>query len=205
VIQPPLVLATRSPRRIRLIAGLGIPFRLLHIKFREHFPGLPVEEAARLLAWRKAETASRAVGRGIVVTADTIVAIDGTLLGKPRSRPDAVAMLTHLSGKTHEVVTAVALKDARTGCGILGSERSLVTFRRLSRPAINRYAETGEPMDKAGGYGIQGKGRELISRIRGDYFNVVGFPMRLFATLGTRFGLRIPAHRIEALYRRPPL
>jgi septum formation protein len=199
-----LVLATQSPRRIRLVSALGIPFRLLHVRFREHVPGLPAEEAARLIAWRKAETASRTVGRGIVVTADTIVALDGILLGKPRSRPDAVSMLAHLSGRTHEVVTAVALQDARTGCGMLGSERSLVTFRRLNRSTINRYVDTGEPMDKAGGYGIQGDGRKLIARIRGDYFNVVGFPLRLFAVLGARFGLRIPARRIEALYKHPP-
>jgi septum formation protein len=201
----PLILATSSPRRIRLISELGIPFRLLHVGFREHAPSLPPEEAARLLAWRKAETASRKVGRGIVVTADTVVSLGGTLFGKPKSPADACSMLTQLSGEIHEVITAVAIQDARTGCGMIGSERSRVTFRRLRRAEINRYVATGEPMDKAGAYGIQEKGKRLIARVSGDYFNVVGFPLKLFATLASRFGLAIPRRRVEALYRHPPV
>jgi len=198
----PLVLATASPRRIEMVAALGVPFRLLHVNFRETLPSLPPEEAARMLAWRKAETACRGLRRGVVVTADTLVALNGHLYGKPRSPRDAAAMLAQLSGRTHEVVTAVAVMDAATHRGMLGSERSLVTFRRLTAAAIRAYVATGEPLDKAGAYGIQGRGRALVARLRGDYLNVVGFPLHLFAALTRRFGVIIPVAPVRRLYAR---
>lgn len=197
---PRLVLATASPRRIEMVAALGMPFRVLHVHFRESMPSLPPEEAARMLAWRKAETACRRLNRGVVVTADTLVALNGHLYGKPRDRADAAAMLGQLSGRTHEVVTAVAIMDAASHLGMLGSERSEVTFRRLSARAIATYIATGEPFDKAGAYGIQGKGGALVSRLRGDYLNVVGFPLRLFASLARRFGVPVPVAAVRRLY-----
>jgi len=203
-MNPNLILATSSARRIELVAALGLPFRVMHVRFRETAPSLPPEEAARLLAWRKAETARRRLSRGIIVTADTIVVLDGTIFGKPRSREDASAQLAQLSGTTHDVVTAVTVMDARTACGMVGSELTKVTFRRLGRNTIERYVGTGDPFDKAGAYGIQGPGRALIARIRGDYFNVVGFPLRLFAALGLKFGLRVPPGRLKELYASRP-
>lgn len=200
----PLYLASASPRRIDLMARLGLPFRVLHLRFREVLPSLPAEEAARLLAWRKVEWARRHLDHGIVVAADTIVALGDHLYGKPRSRADAVAMLRQLSGRTHLVTTAVAVVDAHTRCGMLGSERSRVTFRRLEAGVIRRYVASGEPMDKAGAYAIQGEGRALVARIRGDAYNVVGFPVRLFALLADRLGVRIPPARVRALYRTGP-
>ena len=198
-----LFLASASPRRIDLLSGLGLAFRVMHIGFRETLPSLPAEEAARLLAWRKAEHARRHLAHGLIIAADTIVALDGHLYGKPKSRRDAAAMLRQLSGKTHLVTTAIAIVDAHTRCGVLGSDRSRVTFRRLSPRRIERYIASGEPMDKAGAYGIQGRGRELIARIHGDYLNVVGFPVRLFAMLAGRLGLRVSPARVRALYRTP--
>jgi len=186
-----------------MVAALGLPFRLLHVNFRETLPSLPPEEAARMLAWRKAETACRSLRRGVVVTADTLVALHGRLYGKPRSPRDAVAMLGELSGRTHEVVTAVAIMDAATRRGMLGSERSEVTFRRLTPKTIAAYVATGEPLDKAGAYGIQGRGRALVARLRGDYLNVVGFPLHLFASLARRFGVLIPAAGVRRLYAAP--
>lgn len=199
----PLILATQSPRRIALLTALHVPFRLLHVRFRETMPSLPPEEAARLLAWRKAETARRRLTRGLVVTADTMVALDQTLFGKPRSAEDARQMLRQLSGRTHQVITAIAIQDAATRCGIVGSAISHVTFRRLSPRTIAAYVAGGEPLDKAGGYAIQGGGLALVRSVRGDYFNVVGLPLKLLALLGSRFGLRLPAARVAALYRRP--
>ncbi len=206
-LPPPLVLATSSPRRLELVGALGMPFRILHVRFRETMPSLPPEEAARMLAWRKVETAGRGLARGVIVTADTLVALDGRLYGKPRSPRDAASMLAQLSGRTHQVVTAVAIQDARTRHGMLGSERTEVTFRRLSPATIRRYVAGGEPLDKAGAYGIQGEGRRLVARITGDYLNVVGFPLRLFAALARRFGVPVPGRTVSRLYaeRRPVL
>lgn len=200
----PLYLASASPRRIDLLSKLGLPFRVLHLRFREVMPSLPAEEAARLLAWRKAEWARRHLDHGVIVAADTIVALGDHLYGKPRSRADAAAMLRELSGRTHLVTTAVAVVDARTRCGMLGSERSRVTFRRLTRRDIERYVATGESLDKAGAYAVQGFGRALLARIDGDVYNVIGFPVRLFATLAERLGVRVPPARVLALYRSRP-
>ncbi|MEK7476921.1 MAG: Maf family protein [Candidatus Coatesbacteria bacterium] len=200
----PLYLASASPRRIDLLSRLGLPFRVLHLRFREIMPSLPAEEAARLLAWRKAEWARRHLDHGIIVAADTIVALGDHLYGKPRSRADAAAMLRELSGRTHLVTTAVAVVDARTRCGMLGSERSRVTFRRLSSKDISRYVASGESLDKAGAYAVQGLGRALLARIEGDVYNVIGFPVHLFASLAERLGVRVPPARVRALYLARP-
>ncbi len=108
-------------------------------------------------------------------------------------------MLARLAGRTHQVCTALVLVDARTRCAVIGSEISGVTMRRSSRAEIASYVATGEPMDKAGAYGVQGMGGRLVTRIRGDYYNVVGFPLRLFSTLAAKFGIRVPRDRLRAL------
>ncbi len=188
--RPLLVLASASPRRRALLARMGHRFRVLRLPFREHVPaGMPPAEAARYLAWRKAETARRRVRRGLLITGDTVVALGGTRFGKPRSRADARRILRRLSGRTHAVITGLAVMDARTGIGLLGSETSAVTFRRLTPGEIAAYVATGEPMDKAGAYGIQGKGGRLVRTIRGDYANIVGLPTRLLRSLLRRFGV----------------
>ncbi len=197
--RPLLILASQSARRVRLLSALGMPFRVMHIRFRERFPSLPPEEAARMLAWRKAETARRHVSHGVILTGDTIVSLDGTLFGKPHDRREAAHMLEQLAGRTHEVVTALVLMDAYTRCAIVGSERSLVTMRRVAPRDIRKYVGTGEPLDKAGAYGIQGMGGKLVTRVRGDWHNVVGFPLGLFATLAARFGIRVPRTRLRKL------
>lgn len=200
--RPPLVLASKSARRIGLLSALGLPFRVMHIGFRERFPSLPPEESARLIAWRKAENARRHVSRGIILTADTLVALDGTLFGKPRTREEARSMLAQLAGRTHEVCTALVLMDAHTRCAVVGSARSLVTMRKPSSREIAAYVETGESMDKAGAYGVQGMGGRLVTRVQGDWFNVVGFPLKLFASLASRFGIRVPPGRLRTLLAR---
>lgn len=200
----PLYLASKSPRRIALLSRLGLSFRVLHLDFRETTPRLPGEEAARLLAWRKAEWALRSVDNGVIVTADTVVSLGNRLFGKPRSRAHAASMLRRLSGRTHTVITAIAVVDARTHWSTLASERSRVTFRRLGPSAIARYVGTGEPSGKAGAYAVQGAGRGLVARVDGDIYNVVGLPVRLFAAVTARFGIRVPAGRIRALYSRSP-
>jgi len=197
--KPVLILASKSARRIALISALGLPFKVLHLNFRERFPALPPEEASRLIAWRKAENARKHLARGILLTADTLVALNGALLGKPRSRSEARSMLARLSGRTHQVCTALVLMDAHTRCAVIGSETSDVTIRRLTRRQIAGYVATGEPLDKAGAYGVQGLGGRLVSRIRGDYYNVVGLPIRLFSILAGKFGIPVQRKKVQAL------
>lgn len=196
---PVLVLASKSARRISLLSALGIPFRVMPVRFRERFPALPPEESARLIAWTKAEQARKLVPSGIVLTADTLVALNGRMFGKPRTRREARAMLGRLAGRTHRVCTAIVLMDARTGNAVIGSQVSGVTIRRLSRKDITDYVATGEPMDKAGAYGVQGLGGKLVSRIRGEYYNVAGFPLRLFSSLAGRFGVPVSRKKVREL------
>jgi septum formation protein len=120
---------------------------------------------------------------GLVIGADTIVLIDGDVLGKPASADEARAMLGQLSGKTHEVYTGVVVLDRETGQRSAGAERTAVTFAPLTEEWIRRYVRTGEPMDKAGAYAVQGLGSIFIERIDGCYFNVVGLPLALLARL----------------------
>jgi septum formation protein len=185
-----ILLASASPRRRDLLDRLGVRFRVVPVRHRERVPDLPPEAAAKVLAWHKADAAARGRRRGLYLAADTVVVLDGRILGKPRSRWEAERTLRRLAGRTHEVITAVALLDASTRAGALGAERTRVTFRRLSARTIRRYVATGEPLDKAGAYAIQGLGRTLIRRIAGDWFTVVGLPVALFARMARRLGVR---------------
>jgi len=108
-------------------------------------------------------------------------------------------MLARLSGRTHQVCTAMVLMDSSTGNAAIGSQVSRVTIRRLSRDEISAYVKTGEPMDKAGAYGVQGLGGRLVSRIQGEYYNVAGFPLALFSVLAGRFGIKVPHSRVQEL------
>jgi septum formation protein len=121
--------------------------------------------------------------RRLVIGADTIVLVDGQVLGKPVSHQDAVDMLRLLAGRTHEVYTGVTVLDLESGQVMSGAERTAVTFADLAEPVIQRYVATGEPMDKAGAYAVQGLGSVFIARIEGCYFNVVGLPLSLLGRL----------------------
>jgi len=186
-----LVLASRSPRRAELLAVAGIPFEVAppHERVeREHGAGLA--EAARdpgayaeSLALAKARAvAADAPGR-VVLGADTIVLIDDQILEKPTDEADAFALLSRLSGRSHVVITALALLDGRgtrSGSGArehVGHESTLVRFLPLEPRQIRAYIATGEPMDKAGAYGIQGYGALMVAGVEGCYFNVMGLPL----------------------------
>ena len=178
----PLVLASASPRRRALLAHLGLAFRTEPADVDESWPeGLDPGPAAEEVAGRKAG-AIQAPG-ALVLAADTVVVLDGIVLGKPRSPEHAAETLRRLSGRTHRVVTGLALH--LDGRGVTSHEQTAVTFAPLSKPEIEAYVATGSPMDKAGAYGIQDDaGALLIERIDGDYFNVVGLPIRrLYQTL----------------------
>ncbi len=174
-----LILASTSPRRAEILRDAGFPFAIVSSAVDETpIPSESPTELVQRLASAKAELVSaREVGPAIVLAADTVVALDGRIFGKPRNSDDARHMLEQLSGRTHSVVTGVTLirlPDAERRTFV---ESTLVHFAQLSAEEISRYLGTNEPHDKAGAYAIQGRAGRYIPRIEGDYFNVVGLPL----------------------------
>jgi len=193
---PAIVLASQSPRRAELIGRLGLEFEVRPADIDESYqPGETPPEHAERLAREKAEVVAATHPHALVVGSDTIVVIDGDVLGKPRSREQAVEMLMRLSGRDHEVCTGVAV--ALGGRVESGLERVRVRFRILSPEACEQYVATGEPMDKAGSYGIQGFGSAIVESIEGDYFAVMGLPVVRMLGLFERFGWRYAFGRLE--------
>lgn len=184
---PPVVLASASPRRHQLLSMLSVPHEVKPVSIDEvRLPGEAPREYAGRLALEKARAgADRNPGR-LVLGADTIVVLDDAVLEKPVSTDDAVAMLHRLAGRAHKVVSAVALTDGSTELSDV--DVTTVWFRQLDDAIIRAYVETGEPMDKAGGYGIQGQGAVLVARIEGDYFGVMGLPLVRVVQLLERAG-----------------
>ena len=172
-----LVLASGSPRRLELLKLITEDFSVIPADCEEHFDSaLSPEEAVKALARQKAESVSKKYPDKTVIGADTTVFCGETPLGKPKDTDDARRMLSMLSGKTHGVITAVAV--ARGGKTLKAfAEETRVEFYTLSEKEIEEYIGTGEPMDKAGAYGIQRKGALIIKRINGDYYNVMGLPV----------------------------
>jgi septum formation protein len=155
---------------------LGIPFTVFRPGIDETGPYDDPERAVRELARRKAEAAGDGEGRPILA-ADTAVVVDGAVLGKPRSEAEAEAMLRRLSGRWHRVLTGVAVVAFSSGRSAAGVETTRVRFRDLDESEIRDYILSGEPFDKAGAYGIQGRASAMVERIEGCYFNVVGLPV----------------------------
>jgi len=214
---PTLILASASPRRRELLGFLGVPFRAISTDGEERdspppaavvaaLPPAPLPLASHptLLAWRKAHAACVEVPEGVIIGADTIVVLGSDVLGKPRDTAQARAMLRRLSGRTHTVYTGLAVIRQELGVGSWGSGMpqlptpnpqllmdlvaSDVTIADLIDAEIEAYVATGEPMDKAGAYGIQGLGGRLVRSVAGSYTNVVGLPLvathRLLAAAG---------------------
>lgn len=171
-----LILASASPRRRELLQTAGLPFNVHVSKAQEHIePGTAPTDAVMQLAKQKAIAVAAECPDDLVLGADTIVVCDGIILGKPTDRADAARMLRLLSGRTHCVYTGVCF--VQNGQAQTFFEKTQVTFYPLTDDEIQSYIDTGEPMDKAGAYGIQGRGCTLVQSICGDYFNVVGLPV----------------------------
>jgi septum formation protein len=186
---PPLVLASQSPRRAELIGRLGLTFETVPADIDESYlHGETPPQHAERLSREKALKIAAERPDALVVGSDTIVVIDGEVLGKPRDRAHAIEMLTRLSGREHEVCTGVAVAHAGRVRSAL--ERVRVRFRELDARACEEYVATGEPMDKAGAYGIQGFGSALVEGIEGDYFAVMGLPVVRMLGLIEHFGWR---------------
>jgi septum formation protein len=174
----PLILASASPRRAEILRSLGIPFTAQPVSLEENpLPGETAEAAAARLAAEKAALAVRASPDAWVLAADTLVFLDGAILGKPKNDADAAAMLRRLSDREHGVVTAVHLRRGE-GAGRGIAEISRVRFGPLEEAEIAWYVATGEPRDKAGAYGVQGHGARFIEEIHGSFTNVMGLPAR---------------------------
>ncbi|SHH76650.1 septum formation protein [Sporobacter termitidis DSM 10068] len=184
-----IVLASASPRRRALLEMLGVRgFKIIPAETGEEAPDAGPADAVCHIALMKARKVSEECPAGaLVIAADTLVYLDGEALGKPKSADEAGAMLRRLSGRDHTVYTGVALvKDGRE---MTFAESTGVFFRPMSDEEIAAYVKTGEPMDKAGAYGAQGRGAVFIERIDGDFFNVMGLPLCRLVTMLRRFGV----------------
>lgn len=177
-----LVLASGSPRRADLLRAAGFEFVVRPALVDEsRLPGEHPEDYVRRLAATKAAAIASAGERDVVVGADTIVLLDGDILGKPADDDDAAGMLARLSGRTHEVLTGVAVQ--RGVASLVGVERAQVRFAPIDADEIAWYVATGEPRDKAGAYGIQGLASRFVERIEGSYATVVGLPVHMLRRL----------------------
>jgi septum formation protein len=189
---PELILASSSPRRSELLRSLDLPFRIqasdVDETFESHMtPANVVEE----LSFRKANAVAATLSQGIVIGSDTIVVLRGAILGKPEDEADAFRMLNQLQGQTHEVYTGVTCMDAANPKVVTNHRKTAVTMRSMTDDQILRYIATGEPMDKAGSYAIQGIGATLVDQIEGCYFNVVGLPLALLTDQLKEFDINV--------------
>jgi septum formation protein len=186
-----LVLASASPRRRELLARLGAPFTVRPSHVPELHPPGPHAQAVVAVALDKARAVARewAEGAAVVLGADTEVVLDGRYLGKPRDAIDAVRMLWELRGRTHEVVTGVALVEAPSGREETAAVTTRVTMAVATEAEIAAYVATGEPLDKAGAYAVQGEGRRLVAEVDGCLTNVIGLPVETTRRLLERWGV----------------
>jgi len=189
-----LILASSSPRRKELLEAIGIEPLIIPSGFDErsiNTEGVSPERLVRTFAVEKAKKVSREHRDSLVLGADTVVYLNGEILGKPRDRVEAARMLQKLSGRTHRVYTGVALYEPVTGDIISDVDCSYVTFKELDSDEINWYVETDEPIGKAGGYAIQGRATIFITRVIGDYTSVIGLPMPKFYEILKKIGIEL--------------
>ncbi len=184
-----LVLASTSPRRDAILNQIGLDHVSVASEVDEKSIKITSPRAyARTLAVLKASSVAPKFKDSIVIGADTIVVLDGKVLGKPESEEHAASMLQNLSGRTHTVITALCVIDTKSNTRVVKLVSTRVKFRKLNSKAIKEYVRSGEPLDKAGAYGIQGKGAALVESICGDFYNVVGLPVPALMSILERLG-----------------
>jgi septum formation protein len=187
-----IILASASPRKKEILKKTGLKFKVYESDYEEKMDlGLKPHELARFLSREKARDVARRHRDALVIAADTIVVLRGRLFGKPRNEEQAKEMLRALSGKAHSVITGFTIIDTAGKKEISRSVESKVFFKRLSADEIETYIRSGEPLDKAGAYGVQGLGAVLVKRIEGDFFNVVGLPLNALAESLKEFGVNV--------------
>jgi nucleoside triphosphate pyrophosphatase len=189
---PSLVLASTSPRRVSFLKQLGVPFRQARPRVDETpLAGERPRSYVRRVALEKARAVSKRRRADWILAGDTIVVLDGTILGKPKDERQARGMLRRLSGRSHVVLSALALRHSSTGKELTRVSQTEVHLRQMKPSEIRWYVETGEPAGKAGAYAIQGKGGLFVRKIVGSASNVAGFPVETFYDLIQKAGLRL--------------
>jgi septum formation protein len=187
-----IVLASSSPRRKELLRLIGLKFRVDRAEYEEAMDlNLPPHLLARHLSLEKARSVAAKYADAIIIAADTFILFRGKLLGKPHTIQEAKRMLCMLNGKTHFVITGFTVMDTLTGKTISKAIETKVRFRRLAADEIASYVRTGEPLDKAGAYAIQGLGALIVKKIEGDYFNVIGLPLSSLSEALKKFDVRV--------------
>ncbi|MDP5272725.1 Maf family protein [Chengkuizengella axinellae] len=191
-----LILASSSPRRQELIRSLNLPYTICVSDVDETLTEIVTPaEMVKVLSAKKAVAVYDKIRSeqkdGIVIGADTIVVKDGKILGKPKDKNDAISKLQHLQGAAHEVFSGIACIDLTTGKKIVKSQTTIVHMKSLQTDQIERYVNTGEPMDKAGAYAIQGLGATMVDSIEGSYTNVVGLSLSLLSDMLLEFGIEV--------------
>lgn len=187
-----IILASASPRRKMLLKQIGLNFKVVASDFEEMInTKISSHELARKLSLGKAKVVAIKLSNSIIIAADTFVTFKGKILGKPKNKQDAKRILKLLSGKMHLIITGFTIIDTTTGQTATNSVETKVYFKKLTNKEIDTYVETGEPLDKAGAYGIQEKGSLFVKKIEGDYFNVVGLPIYAVVETLKKFGVKI--------------
>ncbi|MCL5022866.1 MAG: Maf family protein [Nitrospirae bacterium] len=190
-----IILASSSPRRREILEKAGLSFSVdpcdCAEKLRE---GLPPRKLAKSLSLGKAASVADRHKKALIIAADTLIVFRGGILGKPHTREQARKMLRMLNGRTHLVITGFTILDTETKKRVSRSVETKVFFRKMTPSELDAYVDSGEPLDKAGAYGIQGLGSVLVKRIEGDYLNVVGLPLSVLAAELKKFGIPILRH-----------
>ena len=187
-----IILASASPRRKELLKQIGLKFKVVPSEYEESLDsGLDPHELAQRLSLEKANSVARIQPDALVIAADTLGVLNGKVLGKPHTESEARKMLAMLSGKAHSVITGFTIMDAATNKSLTRTVETRVYLRKLTSGEIDAYVKSGEPLDKVGGYAIQGLGAVIVERIEGDYFNVVGLPLRALAESLKEFGVKV--------------
>jgi septum formation protein len=175
-----MILASKSPRRKEILEGFGFKLEVLTSNIDEVSNEIGLLEKVMDISRKKALEIAQEKSDSYVVSADTVVILDGNILGKPKDEDEAFDMLNNLSGRQHKVLTAYSIINLKKDIDFTNYDSTEVYFKELSEEEIRWYISTKEPMDKAGSYGIQGKGAVLVNKIEGDFFNVMGFPISKF-------------------------
>ena len=199
-----ILLASTSPRRRELLELLGLPFRIVPPTFEETLsPNLPPSEQTRQLARDKAQSVANHHPKDLVIGSDTVIEIEGKLLGKPENMQEAKGMLRHLRGRCHQVHTGVAIIQQATHMSIDFVETAQVWIKPFDETTLQSYLDIEESLGKAGAYSIQGKGAQLIEKIEGDYPTIVGLPLWRTAKVLEEQGIVLPTS-VEDIYRLKP-
>jgi septum formation protein len=187
-----IVLASASPRRRELLALTGLSFTVDPSSYEEELvPGVKPRLLARRLSSEKAKAVAKKYRNALIIAADTFIVYRDSLMGKPHTEKEAFRMLGILNGRQHSVITGFTIIDTETGKTVSKSVETKVWFRKLTEQELASYVRTGEPLDKAGAYAIQGRGSLIVEKIEGDYFNVIGLPLSSLADALKKFGIRV--------------